>query len=77
MYRDNFNLGVDIMDITLIFKVAGIGVLISVLNMVLDKVDRKDWATLTTLAGVIIVLSLVIGEISDLFNTVRTMFKLY
>ena len=42
------------MDITLIFKVAGIGLLISVLNMVLEKTDRKDWTTLTTLAGVII-----------------------
>ena len=64
------------MDITLIFKVAGVGILISVLNMILTKVDRSDWATLTTLAGVVIVLGL-IGEISDLFNTVRTMFKLY
>ncbi|MCI6736537.1 MAG: stage III sporulation protein AC [Intestinibacter sp.] len=65
------------MDIALIFKVAGVGILISVLNMILGKVDRSDWATLTTLAGVIIVLSLVIGEISELFNTVRTMFRLY
>ncbi len=54
------------MDITLILKVAGIGILISVLNMVLEKTDRKDWTGLTTLAGVIIV-----------FNTVRTMFQLY
>ena len=77
MHRDNFNLGDDYMDITLIFKVAGVGVLISVLNMILNKVDRSDWATLTTLAGVIIVLGLVIGEISELFNTVRTMFRLY
>ncbi|GAA0229313.1 stage III sporulation protein AC [Metaclostridioides mangenotii] len=65
------------MDITLILKVAGIGVLISVLNMVLEKTDRKDWTGLTTLAGVIIVLGLVITEISTLFNTVRTMFQLY
>ena len=63
------------MDITLIFKVAGVGILISVL--ILTKVDRGDWTSLTTLAGVVIVLGLVIGEISDLFNTVRTMFKLY
>ena len=77
MYRDNFDLGDDYMDIALIFKVAGVGILISVLNMILGKVDRSDWATLTTLAGVIIVLSLVIGEISELFNTVRTMFRLY
>ena len=72
MYRNNFNLGDENMDITLIFKVAGVGILISVLNMILTKVDRGDWTSLTTIAG-----GLVIGEISDLFNTVRTMFKLY
>ena len=74
---NNFNLGDENMDITLIFKVAVVGILISVLNMILTKVDRGDWTSLTTLAGVVIVLGLVIGEISDLFNTVRTMFKLY
>ena len=65
------------MDISLIIKVAGVGILISILNMLLEKIDRGDWTSLTTLAGVVIVLGLVIGEISDLFNTVRTMFKLY
>ena len=65
------------MEIALILKVAGVGLLISVLNMILDKVDRKDWVTLTTLVGIVIVLGLVITEISDLFNTVRTMFQLY
>ena len=65
------------MEIALILKVAGVGVLISVLNLILEKVDRNDWATLTTLVGVVIVLGLVITEISDLFNTVRTMFQLY
>ncbi|MDR1774385.1 MAG: stage III sporulation protein AC [Clostridioides sp.] len=65
------------MNLALILKVAGIGILISVLNMILEKTDRKDWTGLTTLAGVIIVLGLVINEISTLFNTVRTMFQLY
>lgn len=65
------------MDISLIIKVAGIGLLISVLNMLLEKTDRKDWASFTTLAGVIIVLGMVLGEIGDLFNTVKTMFQLY
>ncbi|MDR0879895.1 MAG: stage III sporulation protein AC [Clostridioides sp.] len=65
------------MDITLILKVAGVGILISVINMVLEKTDRKDWTGLTTMAGVIIVLGLVITQISTLFNTVRTMFQLY
>lgn len=65
------------MDISLIIKVAGVGLLISILNMVLEKTDRKDWATFTTLAGVIIVLGMVLTEISMLFNTVKTMFQLY
>ena len=65
------------MDISLIIKVAGIGLLISILNMVLEKTDRKDWATFTTLAGVIIVLSMVLTEIIALSNTVKTMFQLY
>ena len=65
------------MEIALILKVAGIGILIYIINMILEKVDRKDWATLTTLVGVVIVLGLVITQISDLFNTVRTMFQLY
>ena len=65
------------MEIALILKVAGVGILISVLNMILEKVDRKDWSTLTTLVGVVIVLGLVITEINDLFNTLRTMFQLY
>ena len=43
------------MEIALILKVAGVGILISVLNMILDKVDRKDWVTLTTLVGIVIV----------------------
>ena len=53
MYRNNFNLGDENMDITLIFKVAGVGILISVLNMILTKVDRGDWTSLTTLSGVV------------------------
>lgn len=65
------------MDISLIIKVAGVGILISILNMVLEKTDRKDWATFTTLAGVVIVLGMVLNEISMLFNTVKTMFQLY
>lgn len=65
------------MDISLIIKVAGVGLLISILNMLLEKTDRKDWGTWTTLAGVIIVLGMVLTEIGDLFDTVRTMFQLY
>ena len=65
------------MNITLIFKVAGIGILISVLNMVFEANGRKDWAPIVTSVGLIIVLTLVITEINGLFNAVRTMFQLY
>jgi len=45
--------------------------------MLLEKTDRKDWTTMTTLAGIIVVLGMVLNEINDLFNAVRTMFQLY
>ena len=64
------------MEIDLLFKIAGIGLLIAVLNQVLSKAGREDQAMMTTLAGVIIVLTIVIKEISTLFTTVRTLFNL-
>ncbi|MBP3906013.1 MAG: stage III sporulation protein AC [Peptostreptococcaceae bacterium] len=65
------------MNIALIFKVAGIGVLITVINMIFETSGKKEWNTYTTITGVIIVLALVMTEISGLFNAVRTMFQLY
>ena len=64
------------MNIDLLFKIAGIGILVAVLNQVLTKAGREDQAMMTTLAGLIIVLTMVIREISSLFNTVRTIFNL-
>lgn len=64
------------MDIDLLFKIAAIGILVAVLNQVLLRAGRDDQAMMTTLAGVVIVLSLVINEISELFTSVRTMFNL-
>ena len=64
------------MDINLLFKIAAIGILVAVLNQVLTRAGRDDQAMMTTLAGVVIVLSLVISEISELFTSVRTMFNL-
>lgn len=64
------------MDIDLLFKIAAIGILVAVLNQVLTRAGRDDQAMMTTLAGVVIVLSLVINEISELFTSVRTMFNL-
>ena len=64
------------MDISLILKIAGIGILISVIYQILVKAGREDQAMMTTLAGLVIVLSMVIQEISTLFQTVRTLFNL-
>ncbi len=64
------------MNIDLLFKIAGIGILVAVLNQVLTKAGREDQAMMTTITGLVIVLAIVIQEISGLFNTVRTVFKL-
>lgn len=64
------------MDIDLLFKIAGIGILVAVLNQVLTKAGREDQAMMTTLTGIVIVLMLVITQISNLFEMVRTVFKL-
>lgn len=64
------------MDIDLLFKIAAIGILVAVLYQVLVRAGREDQAMMTTLAGLIIVLTMVIKEISTLFDTVRTIFNL-
>ena len=64
------------MDINLLFKIAAIGILVAVLHQVLVRAGREDQAMMTTLAGLVIVLSMVIKEISSLFQSVRTLFDL-
>lgn len=64
------------MEINLLFKIAAIGILVAVLHQVLVRAGREDQAMMTTLAGLIIVLTIVIREISTLFTTVRTIFSL-
>ncbi len=64
------------MDVNLLFKIAAIGILVAVLHQVLCRAGREEQAMMTTLAGVVIVLTLVIKEISTLFNTVRTLFNI-
>ena len=64
------------MEVNLIFKIAAIGIIISVLNTVLVRSGREDQAMLTTLAGVIVVLMMLIPEISDLFSTVKSLFNI-
>lgn len=65
------------MDIEFIFKIAAIGIIIAVLNMVLIRSGREEQAMLTTLAGVIVVLMMIIPQISNLFSTVKSLFNLW
>ena len=64
------------MNIDLLLKIAGIGILIAVLHQVLTKAGREDQAMMISLAGIVIVLTVVVKEISNLFETVRTVFNL-
>jgi len=64
-------------NIDIIFKIAAIGILVSVVNHVLARAGREEIAMLTTLTGVVIVLLMVVNLINDLFNNVRSIFRLY
>ena len=64
------------MDVDLIFKIAAIGIIVAVLNQVLIRSGREEQAMLTTLAGLIVVLTMVVTEISDLFRIVKSVFGL-
>ena len=63
------------MEIDLIFKIAAIGIIVSILNQVLSKSGREDQATMTTLAGLVVVLMIIAEKISDLFDLVKTLFE--
>ena len=62
------------MDIDFIFKIAAIGIIISILNQVLSKSGREEQATMTSLAGLIVVLMIVAQKIYELFDLVKTLF---
>ena len=65
------------MNINLIFQIAAIGILVTVLNQVLSRSGREEMAMMTTLTGLIIVLLMVIDLINQLFEYVKTVFGLY
>lgn len=62
------------MEIDLIFKIAAIGIIVSILNQVLSRSGREEQATMTTLAGLVVVLVMIAQEISNLFDLVKTLF---
>jgi len=64
------------MDITVVFQIAAVGILVAVLNQVLKGAGREDQAMMTTLAGLIVVLFWIISYISDLFGAVQNLFQL-
>ncbi len=63
-------------DVDLIFKIAAIGILVAVLNQVLIRAGRDEQAMMTTLAGLVVVLMMVVQEISNLFILVKQLFNL-
>ncbi|MCI6319810.1 MAG: stage III sporulation protein AC [Clostridiales bacterium] len=62
------------MDVDLIFKIAAIGILVAVLNQLLVRSGREEQAMMTTLAGLVVVLMMMVRQISDLFELIRTLF---
>ena len=64
------------MDVNLIFKIAAIGILVAVLNLILVRSGRDEQALLTTLAGLIVVLMMLLQQFSDLFDLVKQLFSL-
>ena len=64
------------MDVDLIFKIAAVGILVAVLNLVLARSGREEQAMMTTLAGRVVVLMMLVRQISDLFDLVKSLFSL-
>ena len=64
------------MEVDLIFKIAAVGILVAVLNLVLARSGREEQAMMTTLAGLVVVLMMLVRQISDLFDLVKSLFSL-
>ncbi len=65
------------MSVDLIFKIAAIGIITAVLNQVLTRAGKEEMATMTSLAGLVIVLAMILDLIANLFNTIKALFNLY
>ena len=63
------------MDIDLIFKIAAVGILVSILNQVLSRSGREEQATMTSLAGLVVVLMILAHKIAELFDLVKNLFE--
>ena len=65
------------MSVDLLFQIAGIGILVSVITQVLKRTGREDMAMLTSVAGLVVVLLMVVNVVAQLFNNVKSIFQLY
>ena len=63
------------MDVDLIFKIAAVGIIVAVLNQLLVRSGREEQALMTTLAGLVVVLVILVREISELFNLIKNLFQ--
>ncbi len=62
------------MELDLVFRIAGVGIIVAVLSMLLKKADRDEYSMMVTIAGLIVVLAMIINEIAELFETVKAVF---
>ena len=62
------------MDISMIIRVAGVGLLVAVINQILSKYGKEEYAMLVTISGIVVVMLFLIREVSDLFGTIRSLF---
>ena len=64
------------MNIDLVFRIAGVGIIVAVLDILLKKSGKDEQAMMTTIAGLVVVLIMIVGEIGALFDTIRSVFGL-
>lgn len=64
------------MDITFLFKIAGIGLIVAVLQQMLSKAGREEFATLTVLTGIIVIIAMIIPQLSEVFEEIQSIFSL-
>ena len=64
------------MDITFLFKIAGIGIIVAILQQLLSKTGREEFATLTVLTGIIVIIAMLVPQVSSVFDELKTIFNL-
>ena len=77
MNRNRTNKGGAAVEVDILFKIAGVGILISILCIVLKQANKQEQAEMLTLAGVVVVLIIVVQLMNNLFSVVRTVFNLW